>query len=120
MRSATVFLATLLVGTGLSLGLGVAPSFAATGGSTAASQIGTGVHASPSAMTVETSINPYGCGALATLGYKQMFVAAFAIGYCPSVFSLQGTSWGRAFVNWIDNGLCRIPWAATGGRFTSC
>jgi hypothetical protein len=123
VRSAATFLTALLVGTGLTLGLGAAPSIAAAPGSISANHIMTTAPTSIATTAAKSSINPYGCGALVTLGYKQMYVAAFALGYCPSVFVLQGTSWGRAFISWIDDGLCRVPWIvwlATGGRYTSC
>lgn len=65
--------------------------------------------------------NTYGCVGL--LNTRQWQVAVFALGYCPSVWVLQNTSWGRSVVNWIVNGLCRIPWVvrvATGWRYSSC
>ena len=63
----------------------------------------------------------YGCVGL--LNAKQWMVMAFALGYCPTVWILQMTPWGRAVVNWIVNGLCKQPWivrAATGGRYSTC
>lgn len=63
----------------------------------------------------------YGCVGL--LNAKQWMVMAFALGYCPSVWILQMTPWGRSVVNWIVSGLCKQPWivrAATGGRYSTC
>ena len=65
------------------------------------------------------SINLYGCAGLVGSA-RSVYVAAFVLGYCLSVYVLQGTPWGRAFTSAIVNGACRMPWpvrAATMGRF---
>lgn len=85
--------------------------------------------AAPEAIAVGTSVsvgssqavNWYGCAGLA--GARVWQVAAFTLGYCPSVWFLQATPMGRAFTNAIVNGACRVPWivrAATLGRFSTC
>lgn len=65
--------------------------------------------------------NWYGCVGL--ISAKQWQVLVFAVGYCPSLWVLQNTSWGRSVVKWVVNGLCRSPWvvrAATRGRYSRC
>lgn len=62
------------------------------------------------------------CKGAVTAGYKSMYVAAFALGFCPTWGFFQ-TSWGRQVGNWVTNVACRMPWfvwAATGGRWTRC
>jgi hypothetical protein len=51
-----------------------------------------------------------------------VYVAAFALGYCPTWTMLQ-TSWGRAAVNWALNSYCQVPWLvrlATNGQYSRC
>jgi hypothetical protein len=62
------------------------------------------------------------CGGLVSAGYKSIYVAAAAIGFCPTWGFFQ-TGWGRQVGNWVTNVGCRMPWfvwAATGGRWTKC
>jgi hypothetical protein len=76
----------------------------------------------PTRVIAPKQFNAYGCVSLIG-GARNVYVAAFALGYCPSVVVFQTTSWGRAFINWIDNGVCRVPWlvsAITGGRISTC
>lgn len=65
--------------------------------------------------------NPYGCVGL--LSTRQMHIMAFALGWCPTTWILQNTSWGRSFVNWIVNGVCRNPSLVrtiTRGAYSRC
>jgi hypothetical protein len=51
-----------------------------------------------------------------------VYVAAFALGYCPTWSFLQ-TPWGRNAVNWALNYYCKVPWlvrAATWGQYSRC
>ena len=77
--------------------------------------------ASARAVAVVPTINWYGCpGLVATAKWQ---VAAFAIGYCPSIWFLQSTTAGWAVTNAVVNGACRVPWivrVATFGRFSTC
>jgi len=78
--------------------------------------------AAPVAKHVAPAVKWYGCAGLVN-GARSLHVAAFVLGYCPSVWVLQATPWGRSIVNWIVNGACKVPWivrAATGGRFSTC
>lgn len=73
-------------------------------------------------LTTAPTINWYGCPGLVN-GARVWQVAAFVIGYCPSVWFLQSTSAGRAVTNAVVNGACRVPWivwAATRGRYSTC
>lgn len=62
------------------------------------------------------------CSTAITVGYKVIYVAAFALGFCPTWGFFQ-TPWGRRVGVWVTNVACRMPWfvwAATGGRWTTC
>lgn len=61
------------------------------------------------------------CKGAITAGYKIIYIAAFAIGFCPTWGFFQ-TPWGRAVGNWVTTVACKLPyyvWAAT-GRWTTC
>lgn len=74
-------------------------------------------------VVVPTTINGTKvCGGLVSAGYKVIYVAAAAIGFCPTWGFFQ-TAWGRQVGNWVTNVGCKMPWfvwAATGGRWTQC
>lgn len=124
-----IVLITLVVA-GL-LGFSTSPASAATSGVAAASSSTRVAEAADlrdsSAMArsgahIRPAINWYGCPGLVS-GARSLQVAAFALGYCPSIWFLQSTSPGRAIVNTIVNGACKIPWmvrAATLGKFSTC
>ncbi len=68
-----------------------------------------------------SNYNAYGCVGL--LNAKQWQVLAFVVGYCPTTWVLQSTSWGRSIVNYVVGVACKSPWivrAATGGKYSSC
>lgn len=76
-----------------------------------------------SAFKHEAAFNPAGCPGLAKAARRSIYVAAFVLGYCPSVTALQTTSWGKSFMNRIVNGACRVPAivrAATAGKYSTC
>jgi hypothetical protein len=80
-------------------------------------------HSATPARTTNTAVTGSSYGCMGLLSSKQSMVMAFALGFCPSVLVLQYTAWGRSVVNWVVNGLCRVPWivrAATGGRYNTC
>jgi hypothetical protein len=115
-------LTSIVVALFLTVGLYASPSIAAEP-AMHANYVSSTATTNAALANVRSSINPYGCASLVSFSYRQMYVAAFTLGFCPSVYLLQGTSWGRSFINWIVNGQCRIPWvvwAATGGRYTTC
>lgn len=104
-----------------------AAAVAATAATTTATATATAAPASIAAAPTRPglhapTINWYGCPGLVN-GARSLQVAAFVLGYCPSVWFLQATPAGKAFVNAIVNGACKLPWivrAATLGKYSTC